>query len=128
MSLTTHSPRLIAALACAIALAGGGLAWAIVQLAQANGAEPGPPAASVSYSENHNEQRTADQPPAVAHTPGETPVALKEELAPKTRTKTKTKLLKEARKVKLPPGWFSDYDQALAQAKMSGQPLLVLFH
>lgn len=27
-----------------------------------------------------------------------------------------------------PPGWFSNYDQALAKAKSTGQPLLVLFH
>ncbi|HXG09646.1 MAG TPA: hypothetical protein VNK04_07645 [Gemmataceae bacterium] len=27
-----------------------------------------------------------------------------------------------------PPGWYSNYDQALAKAKATGQPLLVLFH
>jgi hypothetical protein len=28
----------------------------------------------------------------------------------------------------LPPNWFTNYDQALAQAKLNGKPLLVLFH
>jgi hypothetical protein len=28
----------------------------------------------------------------------------------------------------LPAGWYGDYAQALAKAKMTGQPLLVLFH
>jgi hypothetical protein len=28
----------------------------------------------------------------------------------------------------LPPGWYANYDQALARAKATGQPLLVLFH
>jgi hypothetical protein len=28
----------------------------------------------------------------------------------------------------LPAGWYADYAQALARAKSTGQPLLVLFH
>ena len=32
------------------------------------------------------------------------------------------------RKKRLPPGWYGDYDAALAQAKKTGQPLLVVFH
>lgn len=28
----------------------------------------------------------------------------------------------------LPAGWYGDYAQALAKAKATGQPLLVLFH
>ena len=28
----------------------------------------------------------------------------------------------------LPAGWYADYAQALAKAKSTGQPLLVLFH
>jgi hypothetical protein len=41
--------------------------------------------------------------------------------------KGKDKKTKNDEKI-VPAGWFLDYDKALAQAKSSGKPLLVLFH
>ncbi|MCS7045120.1 MAG: thioredoxin family protein [Gemmataceae bacterium] len=51
--------------------------------------------------------------------------AAREDEKPKKAAK-KDKKSKGAKN--LPPGWHGDYEQALAQAKMTGQPLLVLFH
>ena len=46
--------------------------------------------------------------------------------ADKGESKKKEKSTKDAKK--LPAGWYSNYDEALAKAKKTGQPLLVLFH
>jgi hypothetical protein len=40
----------------------------------------------------------------------------------------KAKDSKAKDKANLPTDWYADYDQALAQARKTGQPLLVLFH